>query len=154
MIATMNLFSELQFIVPKAVAQLPCEIRGVYILGLRLSRPTTVRIGASGRRQFPLGFYLYVGSAQNGLRQRLLRHMRRNKPQHWHIDFLRHVTAVYGIWMKTTTDVTAECQLADRLAQLPGAAPMPGFGCSDCRCRTHLFHLATLHPALLPPSTA
>jgi Uri superfamily endonuclease len=30
---------------------------------------------------------------------------------------------------------------------------MPGFGCSDCRCHTHLFHLATLHPVLYPPST-
>jgi Uri superfamily endonuclease len=31
-----------------------------------------------------------------------------------------------------------ECELADALA---GAfAPVPGFGASDCKCRSHLFH--------------
>jgi len=37
------------------------------------------------------GYYIYIGSAfgPGGVRARMLRHLRADKPKHWHIDYLR-----------------------------------------------------------------
>jgi Uri superfamily endonuclease len=40
------------------------------------------------------------------------------------------------------SDVDIECSIAVRIRSLPGVSePIPGFGSSDCRCRSHLFLL-------------
>jgi len=41
-----------------------------------------------GQIPFPAGWYVYTGSARNGLAQRVGRHLRHNKRKHWHIDYL------------------------------------------------------------------
>jgi len=91
------------------------------------------------------GLYVYVGSAHGpgGLRARVGRHLRREKPHHWHVD---HLTAVLPVVHVVVSDSAAalECAWAQRLSALGGASvPVLGFGSSDCRnrCPAHLIRL-------------
>ncbi len=122
--------------------------RGVYALLFSLPTSRAVSIGRLGHYYFPAGSYLYVGSAQGpgGLAARLARHVRLEKKQHWHIDYLRPAAKLEQVWA-LVTDERAECRWATAAQALPGAAiPAPHFGASDCHCRTHLFHYPTRPP--------
>jgi len=103
---------------------------------------TQVRIGALGRIKFAQGIYAYVGSAQKGLEKRIARHFSCSKEKsiHWHIDYLlasRHAELAGVLFKKAGKE--EECRLAGELGKV--GAMVPGFGCSDCRCASHLFRL-------------
>jgi Uri superfamily endonuclease len=108
---------------------------GAYALWLRLGAPLAVRAGKRAG-VLPAGDYLYCGSARGpgGLRARLVRHMRREKRRHWHIDQLTAAATIPGVFVEAGGD---ECVLNAALADLP--IPLLGFGSSDCpRCAAHL----------------
>lgn len=110
-------------------------IPGLYQLRIRLERPFTIRVGALGNCRFPAGWYVYTGSARNGLHQRIRRHLRHAKRKHWHIDYLLAVADSVEAFVMPGTGI-AECDLH---ASLKGTAtPIRGFGSSDCRCPSHL----------------
>ena len=114
--------------------------RGSYIIILRLARARRIPIGGLGAVKFPKGYYLYVGSAREGLSQRIARHRRLTKRMHWHIDHLReHADFVAGIPIRTSRDI--ECSLARELGAIADWK-IPGFGSSDCSCATHLFAMS------------
>jgi Uri superfamily endonuclease len=113
---------------------------GTYILLLHLPRDTTVQIGRLGSHRFETGYYAYAGSALSGLEARIRRHLRSRKAKRWHIDYLREVTTVQGVWVLPGPE-RKECGLVAELLRMPGAQPGPrGFGSSDCRCPTHLVY--------------
>jgi sugar fermentation stimulation protein A len=121
----------------------PCDAAvkdsGVYLLRLLLRRSRRVAVGALGELQFPAGVYIYVGSGKASLQKRIDRHLRRRKRMHWHIDYLLEAAdAREAFPVRTLKDL--ECTLADEIAAT-GAEGIPGFGSSDCGCRTHLFRL-------------
>jgi len=88
---------------------------------------------------FTPGVYAYVGSAQRNLQARLHRHGLRRKPLRWHIDYLSvHARMIGAIVIEGPKSL--ECRMAAMLAK-HGGTPVPGFGCSDCRCGSHLFRL-------------
>jgi sugar fermentation stimulation protein A len=112
-------------------------LSGVYVAIFDLPRPRTIAIGRLGRFRFSAGRYLYVGSAQRNLQQRLARHARRRKPLRWHIDYLACQARFVGaLIFEAPGDL--ECRLAAMLAR-SCARPVDGFGASDCRCGGHLF---------------
>jgi Uri superfamily endonuclease len=81
-----------------------------------------------------------VGSAQNNLEKRIERHLRKKKQRFWHIDYLLcndEVQAAKVFWKKA--DKLEECLVAKKLLNI--AIPILDFGCSDCRCISHLFWL-------------
>ena len=80
---------------------------------------------------------MYVGSARKNLRQRLERHKRIRKNFHWHIDYLRNVSEFAAAVPVCTSD-DLEHTMAQALASI-AEWKIPGFGCTDCRCRSHLF---------------
>jgi len=120
-------------------------MNGVYCLCIKVSVDAALRVGALGAVQFPAGFYIYVGSALNGLKARLDRHLRssrgENGVRHWHIDYLLSSpgAGVVAIYAKETGS-REECGLAGYVAGF--GEPVRGFGCSDCRCVSHLFRVA------------
>lgn len=122
---------------------------GTYVLVMRLARPATLRIGTLGAARLRPGFYAYAGSAlgPGGIAARVGRHARGGPATHWHIDYLRRLAPAREAWF-TTGRVRREHAWAGALARLPGAAaPVPGFGASDCRCHSHLVYFAT-QPAI------
>jgi Uri superfamily endonuclease len=117
---------------------------GTYALLLACPQSRKLRIGRLGDRRIPRGWFIYVGSAfgPGGLKSRCLRHLRPLRRLHWHIDYLRPAASLQGIWF-SADPVPREHLWAETIAGMPGAGiPIPRFGASDCRCRSHLFHLA------------
>jgi Uri superfamily endonuclease len=116
-------------------------MKGVYCLVLQ-TQACEIEVGRLGKVCFRAGYYIYAGSAlgPGGLDARVGRHFRlattRQGRPHWHIDRLLLspdvvlVGAVLG-----ETDGDFECRLAAAI----GGEAVPGFGCTDCSCRSHLF---------------
>jgi Uri superfamily endonuclease len=116
---------------------------GTYILVIFLKERSSQKIGKLGTFDFSQGYYIYAGSALRNLNGRLKRHLRPEKRLHWHIDYLLMPSTVTQIWYSLGRD-RLECAWNAIVASLPGAVPfIPGFGSSDCRCRTHLTYFKT-----------
>lgn len=115
------------------------------MLVFELEADVQVEVGALGEFALSAGVYAYVGSARQYLRQRVERHMRRDKQTRWHIDYLTTLDAstprralLFGL------DEASECGLSQQLAASDGAsAPIAGFGATDCTagCEAHLWRL-------------
>ena len=72
-------------------------LKGIYTLLIKLDKPQAITIGKLGSVSFPAGYYAYVGSALNGLESRIVRHLKKEKSFHWHIDyFLQKARVVRG----------------------------------------------------------
>jgi len=114
--------------------------KGVYCLVFR-NGGCSIEVGRLGRRDFAPGWHVYVGSALGpGGLKRACRHARlartRDRAPKWHVDYLLlspcfSLEAVYC----ASTDESAECAVARGL----DGPSIRGFGCSDCRCGSHLF---------------
>lgn len=119
---------------------------GTYALLLRCRKTARLRVGRWGTLEAQPGYYLYIGSAfgPGGLRARLARHCRSAKRTHWHIDYLRPITAIQAIWL-CPSDEHLEHNWARTLSNDRILTPISGFGCSDCRCESHLFYTADGH---------
>jgi Uri superfamily endonuclease len=131
---------------------------GAYILVVDLACDERLKVGSLGECPFPAGTYAYVGSAMGGLRGRLGRHLDPGRKMHWHIDQLTRAGEIRGAFI-IPSRTRRECAVSEVLRDLEGSAPVcPGFGCSDCRCPTHLFRvdesaigrMIWLYGALLP----
>ncbi len=116
-------------------------MKGIYILVLKLDNDAGIQIGKLGNIRFLKGYYAYVGSARGtGGFKRVTRHLKVasgiNSIRKWHIDYLLpHSRPVYAVLLPTCDDL--ECAIAKKLAQF--LIWIPGFGCTDCSCPTHLF---------------
>lgn len=115
-------------------------VPGAYQLLIRLRLGRTLTVGALGRIDFQPGWYVYSGSARNGLAQRIQRHLRREKRMHWHVDHLLAVADGVEAFVSPGLD-RSECELHAGLPR--GGTPIIGFGSSDCRCVSHLAYFRT-----------
>jgi len=112
-------------------------LKGTYLLFMTFLNDRRVDAGSLGAIEINAGEYCYVGSAMNGLRRRIERHLSPEKTIRWHIDRLT-VTADAKEAFVSLAPIP-ECELAE-MAEREGCIPVfKGFGCSDCRCDTHLF---------------
>jgi sugar fermentation stimulation protein A len=115
--------------------------RGSYLLILELKRDRTLYVGRRGKVAFRRGFYIYVGSAMANLSQRMERHRRLRKTRHWHIDELRAVSDFHSV-LAIRSSERLECEIAESLSMIT-EWNIPGFGSTDCSCRTHLFGVSS-----------
>ncbi|MFC1493261.1 DUF123 domain-containing protein [candidate division KSB1 bacterium] len=113
-------------------------LKGIYLLILKVRKNTAIKVGSLGVVDFQTGYCVYVGSAQNNLVKRVQRHLSLDKKIRWHIDYL---TTSAGVDIERVLfrsgNKLEECKTASILSET--AAAVPGFGSSDCRCRSHLF---------------
>jgi Uri superfamily endonuclease len=115
---------------------------GTYILVLKVTKPSTISVGRKGSLRLAPGHYLYVGSAfgQGGLRARVGRHAQEQKALRWHIDYLREVSQLIGVYFCTEAS-RLEDDWAVHMASWPGLSiPMQGFGSTDTHVPSHLFY--------------
>ncbi|MBI5034113.1 MAG: GIY-YIG nuclease family protein [Chloroflexi bacterium] len=141
---------------------------GTYALVIYLPRTQTIRIGALGEHKFSRGYYMYIGSAMNGLAARIARHLvhnrlanrshnerdqravsrwrERKKKMHWHIDYLLEHARVTEVMTHQGTE-RFECLWAQAALALPKTkVVVPRFGASDCKCATHLIYFGRRPP--------
>ena len=112
------------------------RVKGSYVLLVELSTGKDIFVGKLGYVSFPKASYAYVGSAMNGLRARLARHLRGEKKLHWHIDYLLKEAEVKEIIL-CQGEERVECSLAQALAGK--FQSVPGFGSSASRCQSRLY---------------
>lgn len=123
---------------------------GIYHLLIQLLQPQEIIVGKLGLFRFPSGYYVYTGSALNGLEARVARHRRKEKRLHWHIDYLLQQAKIIDVVFHPNTEedknfhiTTArlECEYNRRIMNLPDAQIIvPRFGASDCKCDAHLVY--------------
>lgn len=114
--------------------------KGSYILVIENKKDCRVRVGSLGSIKFGKGLYAYVGSAMNGLEARIRRHLSKNKKTFWHIDyFLKNRNVKIKEVYYKVSDVKEECKIAKKVSQY--GEPLKCFGCSDCKCKSHLFRI-------------
>lgn len=125
---------------PDVVGELPREA-GAYVLLIRLEGRLPLDIPAFRGKGLAPGLYAYCGSAYGpgGIRARVSRHLRANKPMRWHVDRL---TAAGRVERAGIRIGGRECDLVSELILQGGLPALPKFGGSDCRaCPAHLLHL-------------
>jgi sugar fermentation stimulation protein A len=114
---------------------------------MSLDEDIVLEIGALGTKKMQAGLYVYVGSAQSGLEQRVGRHFSKVKKRHWHIDYLLEMCSPISAFMIEGPDI--ECEINAIIDVLPGSiVPCKGFGSSDCHCDSHLHRIS--ESALVP----
>lgn len=122
-------------------------MNGIYILTISVKKKIRLKIGNSGIKIFDSGLYVYVGSAQQSLEKRIMRHMRRNKRKFWHIDYLlssKDAEIISAFYKEA--ERAWECETASKLCKI--GFPVSGFGSSDCRCKSHLLKIKS-HQSLI-----
>jgi sugar fermentation stimulation protein A len=142
----LSLNSEVREIpVPWDIVKKESEDRGAYLLILKVTHDMTTPVGVKRSIFFKKGYYIYAGSAQKNLTQRIERHKRQRKKLFWHIDYLTKVSEFRAaLPLRTVNDL--ECQLAHALKDI-AEGEIAHFGASDCSCTSHLFFMS--HDPLL-----
>ena len=116
-------------------------IGGIYLLIIECVQDTRVRVGSLGEIQFLKGYYIYVGSAQNNLLKRILRHLKKIKKVRWHIDYIlqNRNFKVVKVILLPGLGKEFESLIAQKFSTYLNY--IPKFGCSDDKVsKSHLFY--------------
>lgn len=110
-----------------------------YCLIIRLNNDSRISVGKIGELDFKKGYYVYTGSALNSIDARIKRHLKIEKKIFWHIDyFLASSNASIKEVVLERSPEKWECNVAREIS-IKGS-PVNKFGCSDCKCDSHLFY--------------
>ena len=126
--------------------------KGIYTLIIFLSNDTQLKAGKLGTQTFPAGYYIYTGSAlgkgASSLKQRVARHLKKQKQKFWHIDFLlEHENATITTVIAFQTNRKLECKMNRCIIEESKTKiPVMGFGASDCKenCESHLLFFSDI----------
>ena len=123
-------------------------MKGTYCLIISMKKSEKLDIGhLHNMHKYRKGYYVYIGSAMNSLVPRLNRHLSDEKKMHWHIDYLLkspdcHIRDI----LFNISEERIECDLAESISK--DGEEIPGFGCSDCSCSSHLIYFKRKKDAL------
>jgi len=123
-------------------------MKGTYCLIISMKKSEKLDIGhLHNMHKYRKGYYVYIGSAMNSLVPRLNRHLSDEKKMHWHIDYLLkspdcHIRDI----LFNISEERIECDLAESISK--DGEEIPGFGCSDCSCSSHLIYFKRKRDAL------
>ena len=115
-------------------------MRWIYFLIIHLKEDKDIEVGSLGKIEFENGYYVYIGSAQNGLEARVNRHLSEDKSKHWHVDYLLEFAAIEKVYIVEAERKDKECDGASYLKKY--GSEIDGFGSSDCDCSSHLFFIS------------
>jgi len=122
-------------------------LKGTYCLIIQLKDDNSIKVGKKGFINFKKGYYVYVGSALNSLETRLKRHLNSKKNLFWHVDYLlNNPDAEIKEIIFTVNNSKWECMLASKIAY--NSVEIKDFGCSDCKCNSHLFRFDKIEIAI------
>ncbi|WP_304124630.1 DUF123 domain-containing protein [Methanosphaera cuniculi] len=122
--------------------------KGNYCLIIKVENDCSIKIGARGNIDFRCGYYVYVGSALGSLSKRIIRHLSDDKKKHWHADYLlldKNTKVEQVIYTHSTKKI--ECMISNEISQDTDKY-IESFGCSDCKCSSHLYYFDTYDEAI------
>lgn len=112
--------------------------KGTYVLKIKMNSPKTILVGKR-EIKFKKGDYFYIGSAMGdsmNLYNRISRHLSDSKKKRWHIDYLLEFSNVKEV---NVTLGRFECDVSQRFNLVLDS--IESFGCSDCKCKSHLYYI-------------
>ncbi len=116
-----------------------------YLLLFKIENDVEICVGKLGKITFRRGYYVYVGSAMKNLEKRILRHINsslgKTEKKFWHIDYILPYSKIISIFVRKSNE-KEECKVANELLKI--STPIKNFGCSDCKCISHLFYIETV----------
>ena len=112
-------------------------MKGAYVLVIYLNKDRRIKIGKK-IIPFQKGYYCYVGSALNNLEKRIARHESKKKKKYWHIDYFLEYGKIMNV-IKIKSDEKIECNVSKKVSKKADDL-IKGFGCSDCKCVSHLHY--------------
>jgi Uri superfamily endonuclease len=124
--------------------------KGTYVMVASVETEKIIRVGKLGTFRFQPGFYGYIGSAfgPGGILVRISHHLRVSPKPHWHMDYFRKEAFIKEVWV-SYDQKPLEHVFANVFLRMDGSSiPAKGFGSSDCRCVSHLFHFHKLPDAV------
>ncbi|MDT7864584.1 MAG: GIY-YIG nuclease family protein [Thermoproteota archaeon] len=115
------------------------KLKGSYILIIKIKKKFKTKIGKIGDIDFKKGYYLYIGSSKKTYKSRILRYLSKIKRKHWHIDYLitNKNAIIIGFILLLNKN---ECDIS-KIFYNNKFKYVSKFGCSDCKCRSHLFYI-------------
>lgn len=117
---------------------------GIYLLEFYADSNFNILRKKFLKHSFKGGYYYYVGSAQKGFSKRVLRHLRKDKKLHWHIDYITTIKSgcIERISIIENAAKSVEAELAYVLTSIFKLDDsILGFGNSDTKkTKTHLFY--------------
>ncbi|MGC9517877.1 MAG: GIY-YIG nuclease family protein [Methanomicrobiales archaeon] len=119
---------------------------GTYCLIIQLTKNSNIKVGKLGILELKAGYYVYIGSALNSLKSRVNRHLSREKKLFWHVDYLLNSGNAYlkdVIYVESEEKL--ECIVASKIGIL--GTLINKFGCSDCKCKSHLIYFKEFQEA-------
>lgn len=119
-------------------------MKGCYCLIIEVDTSKNLKIGKNLKIEFKKGYYVYIGSAMNGLKSRVKRHLSKSKKLHWHIDYLLKYFKVREVIYNV--DEKVECEISNELSK--NNEYIENFGCSDCDCNSHLYYFKNRKEAI------
>jgi len=124
--------------IPVSISNMPSRLKGAYVLEFKIPKNSSLKIGRLGEIDFHTGYYYYIGSALNGLKSRMTRHILGTGKSHWHIDYLTKNYPISRAWCVITNE-KIESEIAHE-AEKRLEIGIKRFGCSDSpKAVTHLF---------------
>lgn len=122
--------------------------KGSYCIIFNLKKEVKIRVKSGKEFNLPNGNYVYVGSAFNsgGIRSRVIRHLKKQKKAHWHLDFITTNDSFSPTKILIFPNQRIECSIASTISKV--GKPVLGFGCSDCKCESHLFIINNINKVL------
>ena len=119
-----------------------------YILLIELTEANPINVGNLGIHIFEPGYYLYTGSALNGLVSRISRHIRSDKPYHWHIRLPNSSWTLQRDILDCRKRKN-ECRWSRQISSSKAStSPMRGFGSLDCKRRDAFIFVFTFIESL------
>ncbi len=126
-------------ILPVKIHSMSKSLKGSYILEIHRTGCSSIKIGKLGEFELQKGWYYYIGSALNGLRGRLSRHILGIGKLYWHIDYLTRGHKLARIWYLISENKIE--QELSKIVSLRTFPAIPRFGCGDSKdSRTHLYY--------------
>ena len=118
--------------------------RGIYLLEMKAESNIRIEHPKFNDNVLPEGYYYYSGSAQKNLDHRIIRHLKKEKETHWHVDYLttRKEIIIENIYQIPNLSKKSECILIAKLLRNTGLESIiNNFGSSDCKkCNSHLLY--------------
>lgn len=109
-----------------------------YRLFLKMPNERMITVGKLETFLFKKGVYIYVGSAKKNIKHRIERHLKIEKTNRWHIDYVRRYSNLFDF---ETFQNKTECDLVKETIQIyNGICPYRKFGSTDCKCFSHLIY--------------
>lgn len=109
-----------------------------YRLYLDVAKDQEISVGKLGTFFFKKGVYIYVGSAKKNIVHRIERHLKTEKKNRWHIDYVREHADLFHY---ETYEDKQECELVrETIEEFMGICPFRKLGSSDCTCYSHFIY--------------